>query len=77
MMIENIADHVRDATPSLQELKKLTKGDVDYDLVVSRLTQLEALIQARAEMIVAQTPAERLAIQDRLGRARGDLADAL
>jgi hypothetical protein len=51
-------------------LKDLTAGDKDYELIVGRLTQLEALIQARAEMIVAETPAKRLAVQEKLDRAR-------
>ena len=77
MLVENIADQVRDSLPSLQELKKMAAGDKDYEVVVTRLKQLEALLQARAEMIVAQTPTERLAIQDKLDTARSSLTAAL
>lgn len=74
-MLDNIADQVRDALPSLQDLKKLANGDPDYELVVGRLKQLESLLQARAEMMVARTPHERLDVKAKLDKARKELAE--
>ena len=68
---------VCNALPSLQDLKKLANGDPDYELVVSRLKQMESLLQARAQMMVAKTPHERLEVKAKLDKARKELAEAV
>jgi hypothetical protein len=76
-MCQDIVDRFGGTLQSLAQLKELADGDPDYELFVVRLKQLEILLRARAQMVMARSPQQRLEAQTGLDRARNALTDAM